>query len=369
MTVPVTPAVPATGAPATGEGADPAIAAEFATLLAAISPNGGEQQHADTEGEPAGDGTDPQAAVPGEPVAGAVPVPAVLLAALPALVPTGQPGEVSTAPDGPGTAAASVASPAAVVGQPAAPSAPGTTQPATPAPAAASGVPVPGQPTTAASPATTPAAAVEVADAPAAASPEPGPVEHPDAPSAPVTSSTSTVGRPVPVVTTGPALTLTPAPTGRDQTAPLPGQVAAHVGQVVARGDGSYAMTVQAHPADLGPVNISVRVHDGTVEVAMASVHEHARAVLTEAAPSIRRELAVAGLVCDRVNVNADLGSTGQDYRPAGQDAQMADRGPDQGPQQDRRARTGMDTGEPHETQTPALVKPQTAPSGVDVRV
>ena len=187
---------------------------------------------------------------------------------------------------------------------------------------------------------------------------------------APAVDDTTGLSRqaPVQVATTGPALTIAPtiAPNAQ-RVQELAAQVSAHVRAVATMPDGSYAMTVRANPVALGPVTISVRLNEGTVEVAMAAAHEHARAALTEASPAIRRELAVAGLICDRVSVSADHG-TGSSHQQAGHDAQP-DRGARQGPHEDRRARTWMDSGEPHETQTPALVTPKTTPTGVDVRV
>lgn len=133
-------------------------------------------------------------------------------------------------------------------------------------------------------------------------------------------------------------------------------------------GDGLYSMTVHAHPADLGPVTIAVRVQDGLVDVSLAAVHEQARAALAEAGPSIRRELAVAGLVCDRVSVTSDAGSSPQNFPSAGHDARLADSGPGHGSKHDRRAQPWTDTGETHEKQPVALVQTESASTGVDVR-
>lgn len=262
----------------------------------------------------------------------------------------GAPGASATVHgQGPQTAASSV---------PAAPAAPAQASSAQAAPA----LPLPG----------TTAMASVVAPSP---SPQAGPPSAPGA-TAEVVADTPTVGdstgmtrqAPVQVAPTGPALSLaaTSTPTAQ-RVQELAVQVSAHVRAVATMPDGSYAMTVQAHPADLGPVTMTVRLHEGTVDVAIAAAHEHARAALTEASPAIRRELAVAGLVCDRVSVSAEHGA-GSSYQQAGHDAQP-DRGTRQGPHEDRRARTWMDSGEPHEKQPPALVTTKTTPTGVDVRV
>jgi flagellar hook-length control protein FliK len=63
-------------------------------------------------------------------------------------------------------------------------------------------------------------------------------------------------------------------------------------------------MTVVLTPESLGPVEVSVTVSQGIVELTLRGAHEHGRAALLEAVPDLRRDLEAAGLTCTRLDVD-----------------------------------------------------------------
>jgi len=68
--------------------------------------------------------------------------------------------------------------------------------------------------------------------------------------------------------------------------------------------DGTHTMTVVLTPESLGPVEVSVTVSQGTVDLTLRGAHEHGRAALVDALPDLRRDLEAAGLTCSRVDVD-----------------------------------------------------------------
>ncbi len=132
--------------------------------------------------------------------------------------------------------------------------------------------------------------------------------------------------------------------------------------------DGSHTMTVVLTPETLGPVEVSVTVSQGTVELTLRGAHEHGRAALLDALPDLRRDLEAAGLTCSRLDV--DRGSRDGAWSSSQQNAgRFGDQGPGgRGSQQDRpdgSARPwhrSADTGEGPRATTRSA-------SGLDVRV
>jgi len=114
------------------------------------------------------------------------------------------------------------------------------------------------------------------------------------------------------VQTTGQAAAATStAPVGRSEAAtgaavshPVSGQIARHVAVLRGAPDGSHTMTVVLTPDNLGPVEVSVTVSKGALELTLRGAHEHGRAALLDAVPDLRRDLEAAGLTCSRLDVD-----------------------------------------------------------------
>jgi flagellar hook-length control protein FliK len=81
----------------------------------------------------------------------------------------------------------------------------------------------------------------------------------------------------------------------------------AALGQLKARGDGSHELTVTLHPAELGSVNVSATVRDGSLVVTVACADPSARAAVADALPSLHHELQQAGFA----SVDVSLGDGG----------------------------------------------------------
>ena len=313
----------------------------------------------------------PPAGAPGLPTR-AAPAPATGLppglVAVPAPAPTGAvPGTAPAAlaaPTGAGEAAAAVA-PVVL------PAAPGAPAPAGPAPAEAAG-------STTTTPAGLPAAALPADGAgtagagtggtgaggtgtgtngsgPGDAAAAPAPTVLPGA--APPTAAPVPTAVPVPVGATGDAASL-----------PVAGQVAGQLAVLRGAPDGSHTMTLVLTPETLGPVEVSVTVTKGTVDLVLRGAHEQGRAALLDALPDLRRDLETAGLTTSRVEVARDSGGSWLDRHEAGQQAQQGwgDRPGQQGAP-DGRSRSWLTSADSGETRT--VPTSGTASSGVDVRV
>jgi flagellar hook-length control protein FliK len=158
------------------------------------------------------------------------------------------------------------------------------------------------------------------------------------------------------------------AATGTAAATPVSGQIAQRVAVLRGGPDGSHTMTVVLTPENLGPVEVSVTVSQGTVELTLRGAHEHGRAALLDAIPDLRRDLESAGLTCSRLDV--DRGNRDGSWSAAQQNGgRFGDQGPGgRGGQQDRphgEARPwhrSADTGEGPRASTRSA-------SGLDVRV
>jgi len=100
------------------------------------------------------------------------------------------------------------------------------------------------------------------------------------------------------------------------QELPLARQVAGPVLALRAGGDGSHQLIVALHPAELGPVNVHVRIVGDLMTIQLASTSETAHDALREALPQLRSELQTAGLSSSSVSV--DLASGGSAGSGAG---------------------------------------------------
>ncbi len=186
-------------------------------------------------------------------------------------------------------------------------------------------------------------------DAPAAA-PAPAPGASPAAVAAPAVPTTA------PAPTTEPAAPPAPAP-------PVSGQVAQQVAVLRTAPDGTHTMTVVLTPETLGPVEVQVTLSQGSVDLALKSATEAGRAVLLEALPDLRRDLASAGLSCSNASVDRDVGGS---WASAQQQA-TGDRAGQQG-QPDGRGRPWL-RGAEADPGRPAPGTTATPSSGLDVRV
>jgi flagellar hook-length control protein FliK len=159
------------------------------------------------------------------------------------------------------------------------------------------------------------------------------------------------------------------AATGTAVAAPVSGQLARHVAVLRHAPDGTHTMTVVLTPETLGPVEVSVTVSQGTVELTLRGAHEHGRAALIDALPDLRRDLEVAGLTCSRVDVDRggrDGGWSASQQQSAGRFGEpgQGGRGPHQGrPDGDARPwQRSADRGEGR----PATAR---SVSGLDIKV
>jgi len=77
---------------------------------------------------------------------------------------------------------------------------------------------------------------------------------------------------------------------------PIAQQLAAPLLHLRASGDGSHSLLIALHPAELGPVNLHVRLVGDAMTIQLASTSESARDVLRDALPQLHQELQAAGL-------------------------------------------------------------------------
>ncbi len=209
-----------------------------------------------------------------------------------------------------------------------------------------------------AEPATTEPATTEpvpaAGGAPAVAAPIPAAGLDPAATIAPV--GTSAV-QPAPVgVTAG-----QPVSAGRDSQPvhqhpaadqPVASQVAAPVLALRARGDGSHQLIVALHPAELGPVNVHVRISGDAMTISLASTSETAHETLRDALPQLRAELQSAGLNSASLSLDLTSGGAGAFADPRQSDPRQPD--PRQSGDPGRAANAG-----PAADQSPFPVRPR----------
>jgi flagellar hook-length control protein FliK len=145
-------------------------------------------------------------------------------------------------------------------------------------------------------------------------------------------------------------------------------QVARQVAVLRGAPDGSHTMTLVLTPETLGPVEVSVTVTQGTVDLVLRGAHEQSRVALLDALPDLRRDLESAGLVTSKLEVAKDSGGSWLDRHPAGQQAQQGfgERPGQQAPAEGR-SRPWLRTADSAETRTTPTTG--SASSGVDVRV
>jgi flagellar hook-length control protein FliK len=186
------------------------------------------------------------------------------------------------------------------------------------------------------------------------------------------TGAVPTTGQTAPATSSAP-VAVPAAATGDAAAQPVGGQIAKQVAVLRGGPDGSHTMTVVLTPDSLGPVEVSVTLSQGTVELTLRGAHEHGRAALLDAVPELRRDLESAGLTCSRLDVdrgNRD-GSFSSSQQQAGRPGEQG-QGHGQSGRGDRSDRSdggarpwhrSADTGD-----GPRATTTRTA-SGLDVRV
>jgi flagellar hook-length control protein FliK len=193
---------------------------------------------------------------------------------------------------------------------------------------------------------------------------ERGPADEAPAETAPTTSAAA---GPAPSAA-APAVR-TEAATGAAVAQPVAGQLARSVAVLRGGPDGAHTMTVVLTPEALGPVEVSVTLSQGTVELTLRGAHDHGRAALVDALPDLRRDLEAAGLTCSRVDVDRGARDGSWSGSQSSASAQAGGReGGGRGPQQERSENGARpwhrpaDNEEGHPARTRGV-------SGLDVRV
>jgi flagellar hook-length control protein FliK len=121
------------------------------------------------------------------------------------------------------------------------------------------------------------------------------------------------VAPPPAVGPTGPTTAATATGTSSAPQAPVAEQVVSVVAPLARQADGSYSVSLQLHPADLGAVRLELHVADGTVSVALHADSTAGRDVLAGHVSDLRSALADAGLTAGSVDVS---GGDGSAYQP-----------------------------------------------------
>jgi flagellar hook-length control protein FliK len=120
---------------------------------------------------------------------------------------------------------------------------------------------------------------------------------------------------------------------------PVSHQLSGPVLSLRTAGDGSHQLTIALHPAELGPVNLHVKIVGDSMAIQLASTSEGAHDALREALPQLRQELQAAGL--GNVDLSLDLGGAPSgNHAQAGDQAQAGFRQPESGYQTEQPVRT-----------------------------
>ncbi|WP_324276108.1 flagellar hook-length control protein FliK [Blastococcus brunescens] len=167
--------------------------------------------------------------------------------------------------------------------------------------------------------------------------------------------------------------TAAPSATGTAATQPVGSQVA-HQVAVLGRGpDGSHTMTLVLNPENLGPVEVSVTLSKGTVDLTLRGAHELGRAALLDGLTDLRRDLEAAGLNPAKLEVDRETGGSWLSRHAQQQAEQQASgqqngqRGEQQGRGEDRSRPWGPAADRAVSGPTPASQR--STSSGVDLRV
>jgi flagellar hook-length control protein FliK len=100
------------------------------------------------------------------------------------------------------------------------------------------------------------------------------------------------------------------APTGPPVPMEPPStQIAGPILALRAGGDGTHQLLIALHPAELGPINVHVRIVEGAMTIQLASGNDVAHQTLRAAMPELHWELQSAGLAGTQVSL--DLAGSG----------------------------------------------------------
>jgi hypothetical protein len=80
------------------------------------------------------------------------------------------------------------------------------------------------------------------------------------------------------------------------ELAPPADQIVRHIRPLQHLGDGDYELSMQLHPADLGPVAVSVRILNGVVHVNLQAEQASTNSLLRQAAPELKAALEQSGM-------------------------------------------------------------------------
>jgi flagellar hook-length control protein FliK len=150
-------------------------------------------------------------------------------------------------------------------------------------------------------------------------------------------------------------------------------QIARQVAVLRGGPDGTQTMTLVLNPENLGPVEISVTVSKGIIDLTLRGAHELGRAALLDGLPDLRRDLESAGLNPSRLEVDRDTGGSWL-ARHAGQqqaDQQAQQHGFGDRGRQDRGGDRSRPWGAPADTAVSGPIPPRnrSTSSGVDMLV
>jgi flagellar hook-length control protein FliK len=150
---------------------------------------------------------------------------------------------------------------------------------------------------------------------------------------------------------------------------PVGSQVARQVAVLRGGPDGTQTMTLVLTPENLGPVEVSVTLSKGTVDLTLRGAHDMGRAALLDGLPDLRRDLESAGLSCSRLEVDRDTGGSWL-ARPSAQQGQHQGQ-PDRGGQQTPGENRSRPWGAPADTAVSGTTSTsnRSTSSGVDYRV
>jgi flagellar hook-length control protein FliK len=113
----------------------------------------------------------------------------------------------------------------------------------------------------------------------------------------------------------------------RPGAADFPEAFCARVQLVIA--SGRAAASIEVSPPELGPVELRIRVSDGTAHVACSAPHAAAREAIAQALPQLRDMLAAQGLALGHTSVGAELPAR-EHHAPGGGDGGAGASGPRQ---------------------------------------
>ena len=121
-----------------------------------------------------------------------------------------------------------------------------------------------------------------------------------------VTATASAVAAatgPAPAAPTGPATPAAAAPPPTPTFQPPASQLATRIAPLRLEADGIHRLTVNLHPADLGPVQVIAEIRNGEVSVQLSGATDAGNDALRNAIDDLRRELEQSGFA----NTTVDL--------------------------------------------------------------